>query len=143
MFFTQRCRGGPFGRQNISLISQKLTQRLVIALCSLDSHTPEPFHFFLFMIITLFVQFNQSTTVTNWGNTSQACNFIIKETLTQVFSCEFCEISKNTFLYRTPLVAASVFLNSSTFMIGGFPTSRYQKISPCTLWTNYGHISGI
>ena len=28
-------------------------------------------------------------------------------TLTQVFSCEFCEISKNTFFHRTPLVAAS------------------------------------
>ena len=26
----------------------------------------------------------------------------------QVFSCEFCEISKNTFFYRTPLVAAFV-----------------------------------
>ena len=25
------------------------------------------------------------------------------------FSCEFCEISKNTFFYKTPLVAASVF----------------------------------
>ena len=36
-----------------------------------------------------------------------ACNFIKKETLAQVFSCEFCEISKNTFFYRTPLVAAS------------------------------------
>ena len=31
-----------------------------------------------------------------------ACNFIKKETLTQVFSCELCEISKNTFPYRTP-----------------------------------------
>ena len=27
----------------------------------------------------------------------QACNFIKKETLAQVFFCEFCEISKNTF----------------------------------------------
>ena len=27
----------------------------------------------------------------------QACNFIKKETLAQVFSCEFCEISKNNF----------------------------------------------
>ena len=27
----------------------------------------------------------------------QACNFIKKDTLPQVFSCEFCEISKNTF----------------------------------------------
>ena len=26
------------------------------------------------------------------------CNFIKKKTLTQVFSCEFCEIFKNTFL---------------------------------------------
>ena len=30
-----------------------------------------------------------------------------KETLAQVFSCEFCKISKNIFSYRTPLVAAS------------------------------------
>ena len=36
-----------------------------------------------------------------------AGNFIKKETLAQVFSCDFCEISKNTFSYRTPLVAAS------------------------------------
>ena len=33
---------------------------------------------------------------------SQACNFIKKETLAQVFSCEFCEISKNTFFNKTP-----------------------------------------
>ena len=32
---------------------------------------------------------------------------ILKESLAQVFSFEFCEISKNTFLHRTPLVAAS------------------------------------
>ena len=36
-----------------------------------------------------------------------ACNFIKKETLAQVFSCELCEISKNTFSYRTPPMAAS------------------------------------
>ena len=34
--------------------------------------------------------------------------FIKKETLAQVLSCEFCEISKNTFFHRTPLVTASV-----------------------------------
>ena len=33
----------------------------------------------------------------------EACNFIKKETLAQVFSCKFCEISKNTLFYRTPL----------------------------------------
>ena len=37
------------------------------------------------------------------------CNFINKETLAQFFSCEFCEISKNTLFYRTPLVAAFLF----------------------------------
>ena len=31
-----------------------------------------------------------------------------KESLAQVFSCEFCEISKNILFYRTPPVAASV-----------------------------------
>ena len=36
----------------------------------------------------------------------EVCNFIKKETLAQGFSSEFCEISKNTFLHRTPLVTA-------------------------------------
>ena len=35
------------------------------------------------------------------------CNLIKKETVAQMFSCEFCEISKNTFSYKTPPVAAS------------------------------------
>ena len=38
----------------------------------------------------------------------QAWVFIKKDCLAQVFSCEFCEISKNTFFYRTPPVAVSV-----------------------------------
>ena len=37
----------------------------------------------------------------------QAFNFIKKQTLAQTFSFEFCEISKNTFSYRTDPVAAS------------------------------------
>ena len=49
----------------------------------------------------------------------QACNFIKKEDLAQLFSCEFCETSKNTFTYRTPLVTASVAItylfNSCTY----------------------------
>ena len=35
-------------------------------------------------------------------------NFIKKENLAQVFSCEFYKIFKNSFFYRTPLVAASL-----------------------------------
>ena len=38
----------------------------------------------------------------------RACNFIKKETLALVFSCEFWEISKNTVSYSTPPVAASL-----------------------------------
>ena len=38
----------------------------------------------------------------------QACNFIKKETLAQVFSCQFYEISNNTFFHGTYPVAASV-----------------------------------
>ena len=38
-----------------------------------------------------------------------SAKFIKKETLAQVFSCGFCKISKNTFSYRTPLMATSVF----------------------------------
>ena len=46
-----------------------------------------------------------------------ACNFIKKETLAQAFSCEFCEISNNTFFYRTPLVAASEIIETRTIVI--------------------------
>ena len=35
------------------------------------------------------------------------CNFIKKETLAQVFSCEFCEISKNIFFTEHLLATAS------------------------------------
>ena len=37
----------------------------------------------------------------------KACNFIKKETLTLVFSCEFCGIFKNTFLTEHPRTTAS------------------------------------
>ena len=38
---------------------------------------------------------------------AEGCKFINKETLAQVFSCKFCEISKNTFSHRTPPAAVS------------------------------------
>ena len=40
---------------------------------------------------------------------TSACNFIKKKALTQVFSCEFREVFKNIFCYRTPPAAASEF----------------------------------
>ena len=50
-----------------------------------------------------------------WGET---CNFIKKETLAQVFSCEFCEISKNTFFteHLRMTASASVLTTKSVFL---------------------------
>ena len=46
-----------------------------------------------FFRVNILESFNiLSIEITFW-----TCNFIKKETLAQVFSCEFCEISKNTF----------------------------------------------
>ena len=39
---------------------------------------------------------------------ASACNFIKKETLARVFSCEFCKISKNTFFIEQLRTTASV-----------------------------------
>ena len=50
----------------------------------------------------------QNTRILQILDHAEACNFIKKETLAKVFSREFCEISKNTFSYGTPPVAASV-----------------------------------
>ena len=41
--------------------------------------------------------------------------FLKKETLAQVLSCEYCEISKNTFCYRTPAVASVVKMDRKIF----------------------------
>ena len=57
-----------------------------------------------FMLQLCYDKNNRQTLANHW---LEASNFIKKETLAQVFSCEFYEIYKNTFYYRTPLVAAS------------------------------------
>ena len=61
---------------------------------------------------------------------ADACNFIKKETLAQVFSFEFSEIFKNTFFHKTPLVAPvyngpSVVIRPSVCAL--------VAIFPCTL----------
>ena len=40
---------------------------------------------------------------------AKGCNFIKKEYLAQVFSCEFCEISKNTFITEHLQATASYY----------------------------------
>ena len=46
----------------------------------------------------------------------EVCNFVKKEALAQVFSCEFFEIFKNTFSCRTPAVAVSVIYVNIPFL---------------------------
>ena len=72
-------------------------------------------------------------------NTCARVSFLIKlqawalqlykrETLAQVFSFEFCEISKKTFFYRTALVAASIIDSSLSFSnrVNLWPSLLYQ-----------------
>ena len=49
---------------------------------------------------------------------ADACNFIKKETLTQVFLCELCDIFKNAFSYGTLPVAASGKASITIFLEG-------------------------
>ena len=53
------------------------------------------------------------------GLRPKASNFIKKEILAQVFSCEFCDVSKNTFFAEHLLATASV-LNSLLRLRGRF-----------------------
>ena len=61
---------------------------------------------------------------------SYLTNFIKKETLARVFLCEFSEISKNTFSYRTIPVAASVH---GLFIIVLYTWARVKFCQPWNL----------
>ena len=52
-----------------------------------------------------------------------------KQTLAQMFSCGFCEISNNTFLHRTPLVTVSVFFHLNVVM-------KEEELHPLS-WCTY------
>ena len=76
-------------------------------------------------VLTNFAKIHRKTPVSEFllmKLQDSVCNFIKKETLAQVFSCEICEISKNTCFYRTPPVAATVykeaFLTNFSISIG-------------------------
>ena len=56
----------------------------------------------------VFLEFSQNS----HENTGARDSFLIElqtKALTQVFSCEFCKISKKNFFYRIPPVAASAY----------------------------------
>ena len=62
---------------------------------------------------------------------AKACNFIKKETLAQVFSCEFWESFKNTFSYRTALSTFSYsgcFWNEETSSIHSLKKRKVLSI---------------
>ena len=64
----------------------------------------------------------------------QVYNFIKKDILAQVFSYEFCQISKNTFSYRTPPVAASVLWRWS-FLFSMWRLSSFLNFMKT--WANF------
>ena len=49
----------------------------------------------------------------------EACKFIKKETRAQEFSCEFCEISKNTLFSEHLWTTASLTRSMRTFVLNG------------------------
>ena len=61
----------------------------------------------------LFAMFFKKGVLNNFAilqeNTSVGVSFIKKETATRVFSYEYCTILKNSFYYRTYMVAGSVY----------------------------------
>ena len=75
---------------------------------------------------------------------SEACNFIKKETLTQVFSCECCEISKNIFSYRTSTVAASEWFIQRVLqdqrVLNNIAAVMFSLVSFETFWLVAGFI---
>ena len=62
--------------------------------------------------------------------------FIKKDTLAEVFSCEFCEIFKNTFFYRKPPVAASATpMKMFSCEFGEvFQNDIFEKYFRMTIW---------
>ena len=80
-----------------------------------------------YSIKKLFLEISQNSPDNNCAKTyfliklqASACAFIKKETLAQVFSCEFWKISKNIFSYGTPLMAAFYSKGSRTISLTSF-----------------------
>ena len=66
-----------------------------------------------------------------------ACNFTKKETPAQLFSCEFCDISKNTFFTEHPWRTASVKGNSfqrSMYFFWHYFSDGYPKMWAKVVW---------
>ena len=69
-----------------------------------------------------------------------ACNYIKKETLALVLSCEFCKISKNTFFTEHLWTAASQ-LFKNTFFYRTFPVAAAEDNEQQQLSESFANIS--
>ena len=67
---------------------------------------------------------------------SQACNFIKEEVLAQVFYCEFCNISKNTFFTENLWATASEVVTEMLI----FTSSRSQMFLKISVLKNFAVI---
>ena len=65
-----------------------------------------------------------------------ACNVIKKETLAQVFSSEFCEISKNIFFHR-PLPVAASDISKEDYQKSSKKLTSFLYKNPVSFYGNY------
>ena len=77
----------------------------------------------------------QSLFLTKLQTRVTSCNLIKKKTLVQVFYSEFCELSKNTFFYKTPPVAAF-----DTCVIGSYGDIIFRLWWLTLSWRSSYHI---
>ena len=68
-----------------------------------------------------------------------SCEFIKRETPTQMFSCKFCEIFKHTFFNRTPPVATSV----TYFCYLAWQTLHFASMDCKILSPGKSHLVGV
>ena len=70
---------------------------------------------------------------------TQACSFIKKDTLTQVFFCEFCEISKNVFFTKHLWTTASVL--TKLYSLKAFTSNTHDSKTLEKVFVNFGQWS--
>ena len=83
----------------------------IVLLCNITKTVAQ-----VFSSKEVFLEISQSSQENSCARISiliklKTCNFIKIETMAQVFSCEFCEIYRKNFSYRTPPVTASNIIN--------------------------------
>ena len=62
------------------------------------------------------------------------CSSVKKDTLTQSLSCEFCEISKNSFFYKRPLVGASENIMQQCKQVLNSLANQLQALNSQNTW---------